>query len=82
MKGSPGFSRHNDVNSASLENVQRFDFESLKGRLCSSSYAPEPGNPNFERMLKELHDIFSAHNENGVVNFDYDTRVYYGQLRG
>ena len=32
-------------------------------------------------MLKELHDIFSAHNENGVVNFDYDTRVYYGRLR-
>jgi SAM-dependent methyltransferase len=65
----------------SLENVQRFDFEALKGRLCSSSYAPEPGNPNFERMLKDLQEIFNEHNEKGVVNFDYDTRVYYGRLR-
>ena len=81
-EGIAGFFAPHNVNSASLENVQRFDFESLKGRLCSSSYAPESGNPNFERMLKELHDIFSAHNENGVVNFDYDTRVYYGRLRG
>src|SRR4029078_2559105 len=70
------------MGSASLENIQRFDFDSLKGRLCSSSYAPEPGHPNFERMLKELRDIFNAHNENGVVNFEYDTRIYYGKLRG
>jgi SAM-dependent methyltransferase len=64
-----------------LENAQRFDFEALKGRLCSSSYAPEPGNPNFELMLRDLQDIFNAYNENGVVNFDYDTRIYYGHLR-
>jgi SAM-dependent methyltransferase len=67
--------------SASLENVQRLDFPSLKGRLCSSSYAPEEGDPNFERMLSELQDIFNAHNEKGVVNFEYDTRIYYGHLR-
>lgn len=66
----------------SLENAQRFDFEALKGRLCSSSYAPEPGNPNFALMLNDLQDIFNAYNENGVVNFDYDTRIYYGHLRG
>jgi hypothetical protein len=33
-------------------------------------------------MLKDLQDIFNAHNENGVVNFQYDTRIYYGPLRG
>ncbi|HEX9629215.1 MAG TPA: class I SAM-dependent methyltransferase [Pyrinomonadaceae bacterium] len=66
---------------ASLENVQRLDFESLKGRLSSSSYAPEAGQPNFELMLSELRNIFNAHNENGVVNFEYDTKIYYGHLR-
>ena len=79
--GIAGFFAPQPMKFLSLENVQRFDFESLKGRLCSSSYAPEPGNPNFEQMLKDLWDIFNAHNENGVVNFEYDTRVYYGQLR-
>ncbi|HBB88408.1 MAG TPA: SAM-dependent methyltransferase [Blastocatellia bacterium] len=77
-----GFFAPQPMKLASLENVQRFDFEALKGRLCSSSYAPEPVNPNFELMLKDLKDIFNTYNENGVVNFDYDTRIYYGHLRG
>lgn len=81
-EGIAGFFAPQPMKLVSLENAQRFDYEALKGRLCSSSYAPEPGNPNFELMLKDLQDIFNANNENGVVNFDYDTRIYYGQLRG
>jgi SAM-dependent methyltransferase len=77
-----GFFAPEPMKLVSLDNAQRFDFEALKGRLCSSSYAPEPGNPNFELMLRDLQDIFNAYNENGVVNFDYDTRIYYGYLRG
>lgn len=81
-EGIAGFFAPQPMKLVSLENAQRFDYEALKGRLCSSSYAPEPGNPNFEPMLKDLQDIFNAYNENGVVNFDYETRIYYGQLRG
>ncbi len=81
-EGIAGFFAPQPMKLVSLENAQRFDYEALKGRLCSSSYAPEPGNPNFELMLKDLQDIFNANNENGVVNFAYDTRIYYGQLRG
>lgn len=80
--GIAGFFAPQPMKMVSVENVQRFDFEALKGRLCSSSYAPEPGNPNFELMLTDLQDIFNAYNENGVVNFDYDTKIYYGHLRG
>jgi SAM-dependent methyltransferase len=81
-EGIAGFFAPEAMKLVSLENAQRFDFEALKGRLCSSSYAPEPRNPNFELMLRDLQDIFNVYNENGVVNFDYDTRIYYGRLRG
>lgn len=81
-EGIGGFFEPQPIRSASLDNVQRLDFPSLKGRLCSSSYAPEVGHPNFNRMLSDLQDIFNAHKENGIVNFEYDTRVYYGHLRG
>lgn len=64
-----------------LENFQRFDLESLKGRILSSSYTPEPGHPNFEPMLAELEGIFKTHQDNGIVTVDYDTRVYYGHLK-
>jgi len=60
--------------------AQCFDFDGLKGRLLSSSYAPEPGQPNHEAMLTRLREIFDVHQQDGRVAFDYDTLVYYGQL--
>jgi SAM-dependent methyltransferase len=78
--GIGGFFAPRPMKSATLDNVQRLDFEALKGRLCSSSYAPESADPNFERMLKELRDIFETHNKSGVVDFEYDTKIYYGHL--
>ena len=57
---------------------QAFDYEGLKGRLLSSSYAPEKGQPGHDEMLRELERLFHAHQENGRVEFAYDTVVYYG----
>ena len=59
---------------------QLFDFEGFKGRVLSASYAPEPGQPNYEPMLEELRTIFEANAKDGKVAFDYDTEVYYGQF--
>jgi ubiquinone/menaquinone biosynthesis C-methylase UbiE len=63
-----------------LENAQLFDFESLKGRLLSSSYAPDQDHPNFTAMLGELEEIFKANQKQGIVSFEYETKVYYGRL--
>jgi SAM-dependent methyltransferase len=59
---------------------QVFDYQGLEGRLLSSSFIPEPGHPNYEPMLKDLRDIFAAHQKNGEVSFAYETEMYYGQL--
>ncbi|HEX8476120.1 MAG TPA: methyltransferase domain-containing protein [Pyrinomonadaceae bacterium] len=63
-----------------FHNRQVFDFESLRGRLLSSSYTPEVGHTNFAPMLDALRTIFDAHQADGVVAFEYETLVYYGQL--
>ncbi len=63
----------------SYPNSQEFDFESLKGRLLSTSYIPEVGHPNFDSMLRDLGDIFNKYEKDGRIRFDYDTRVYYGR---
>ncbi|HEY1662001.1 MAG TPA: class I SAM-dependent methyltransferase [Verrucomicrobiae bacterium] len=60
--------------------AQEFDFEGLKGRLLSSSYAPDAGQPGHEEMLAALRRIFEACQENGRVIFEYETQVYYGRL--
>jgi SAM-dependent methyltransferase len=61
-----------------LENAQYFDFESLKGRLLSSSYTPDASHPNFESMLEELARVFANNNKDGMVTVEYETRMYYG----
>ena len=64
----------------SFENIQTFDFESLMGRVFSSSYTPEPDHPSFEPMIASLGEVFEEHQQRGTIAFEYDTRVYYGQL--
>jgi SAM-dependent methyltransferase len=61
-------------------NAQVFDFDGLRGRVRSSSYTPEPDHPKFEPMMRELRTIFDKHQKKGYVNFDYETKVFYGQL--
>jgi hypothetical protein len=56
------------------------DFAGLKGRMLSSSYTPESGHPHHESMIAELSEIYRAHQVNGLVTFEYITRMYYGQL--
>lgn len=63
-----------------LENFQHFDFNALKGRVLSSSYTPERDHPNFDGMLGALEELFNAHKSDGIVSFEYETRVYYGRL--
>jgi ubiquinone/menaquinone biosynthesis C-methylase UbiE len=63
----------------SFPNQQLFDLQSLKGRLLSSSYAPEPGNPRHEPMLHELERLYNAEQQNGKVAIQYDTCVFYAQ---
>jgi len=72
--GSIGFKQ------AVFPNKQVFDFDGLKGRLLSSSYAPEAGHPKHLPMLDALDAIFREHQTGGKVTFEYDTTVYYGRL--
>ena len=61
----------------SFKNMQVFDFEGVKGRLLSSSYAPIDN----DEMLEELKNIFNKHNKNGTVEFEYETKVYWGKMK-
>jgi SAM-dependent methyltransferase len=63
-----------------FDNVQVLDLEGLTGRLLSSSYVPLANDPRHKDMLDKLHEIFIAHQKNGVVQIEYDTEVYCSQL--
>lgn len=63
-----------------LPNHQDFDYQSLEGRLLSSSYAPQRGDPSFEPMIAMLKRLFEKHAHSGRVRMEYDTNIYFGKL--
>lgn len=63
-------------------NQQVLDFEGLKGRLMSSSYAPEPGSAAYEPMIALLRGVFDRHERDGRIVMPYSSLVYFAQLRG
>ena len=64
-----------------LPNYQILDWDSLRGRLRSSSFSPTEGHPNYAPMMEELRKLFDAYQQDGQVRMDYFTRVYYGHLK-
>ena len=59
---------------------QMFDLDGLRGRTMSASYMPEPGHPRFDPMIDALTACFVRHAQDGRVNFEYATRLFYGRL--
>ena len=68
------------VSSVVLYNEQLFDYEGVKGRLLSSSYAPNVGEPNFEPMIKYLREIFDRYQKDGRVSFSYDCNLFLAEI--
>ena len=63
-----------------LNNVQTFDFEGLKGRALSSSYSPAPGTPMHAAFIEQMQRLFDDHQKDGTIRIEYITRVYCGGL--
>ena len=76
IRGFPGTFSQRD-----LPNHQILDWDSLRGRLRSSSFTPTEGHPNFASMMTELKRLFDAHQQQGQVRMDYFLRIYYGQMQ-
>jgi SAM-dependent methyltransferase len=74
------FFAHDSWHAASFPNRQDFDWDGIRGRLLSSSYAPLPGSPQYAPMMQELAAVFVKYNQGGHVKLLYETKTYVGQL--
>ena len=66
---------------ATFDHQQVFDFEGLKGRLLSCSYAPTPASANYGEMLEALKTLFNRYSCQERLNFRYTTYLYYAQTK-
>ncbi len=65
---------------AEFPNAQRLDFEALRGRVMSSSYAPLPGVPGHDELMDGLYQLFRRHALDGTVQIDYGTVIIFSSL--
>ena len=62
-----------------FDHVQHYDWAGLEGRHLSQSYVFLEG-PQFAPMMRELRALFDAHQREGSISFEYETRLYAGSL--
>ena len=61
------------------ETAQTLDLEGARGRMLSSSYVPQAGDPAHEGAMAAFRRVFDAHAQDGVVRFAYETVAYVGR---
>ncbi|MCP9493150.1 MAG: class I SAM-dependent methyltransferase [Pyrinomonadaceae bacterium MAG19_C2-C3] len=64
-----------------LDNRQILNYEGLRGRLLSSSFAPQAGEAKHDEMMRRLDEIYARHAVDNRVEMIYETRMYYGRLK-
>jgi ubiquinone/menaquinone biosynthesis C-methylase UbiE len=69
-----------DVQLWTFANQQTLDQEAFLGRLISSSYVPNIGRPGHLEIIEAAQKIFDAHQVEGKITFDYETKVYIGRF--
>jgi SAM-dependent methyltransferase len=74
------FFEHESWRSVSFPNRQDFNWDGIRGRLLSSSYAPLPGSPQYAPMMEELEGMFAKYQQDGQVKVIYETKMYAGRL--
>lgn len=86
--------QHNNIDSTQLdmfygagewrrftvENAQSLNLDGLRGRLLSSSYVPNLGEPGCVEMLADLERLFAKHEVQGKVSLKYTTEIYVGKI--
>jgi SAM-dependent methyltransferase len=69
-----------DPRVARLDHRQELDYDGLRGRLLSSSYAPAETEPGHEPMMHALRELFERHREGDHVAIVYETTLFHGTL--
>lgn len=64
-----------------FDNRQQLDLAGLFGRLQSASYCPAEDSPQYHALSDALGDLFERENRDGIIEFEYDTRLYLGPIR-
>ena len=76
-----GFFAPGQMQLSRFDYRQRLDFDSLLGRLKSSSYCPHENSTDYQRLTAALRDLFYQHANQGLLDFEYQSLLYLGAIK-
>jgi SAM-dependent methyltransferase len=68
-----------EVQLRTFANSQTLDCDGFLGRLISSSYVPNLGQPGHQEIVEAAKKVFEAYQVGGEITFGYETKVYVGR---
>lgn len=68
------------VASYDVYNHQQFDLAGLMGRIKSCSYCPSEDSAAFKGLENAIHELFVQFSDNGLINVEYNCKLYLGRL--
>ncbi len=68
------------VTLTKFDNNQSLDRAGLVGRLESSSYVPNRGEPGHAEIISAAEKLFDDCQVHGIVTISYETQVFWGQI--
>lgn len=72
------FSEYKDF---SIPYTQELDFNDLWGRVLSSNHAPKKNDPNYNKLYKNIKELFDKYQHNKKIKFEYHTKVVIGSIK-
>lgn len=77
----PDFFYPNTIHKEIFDNPYIYDFDRLKGELASYSYMPNEQDSRYKPMIADLEVLFEKFSSGGNVTFEYETVMYYCQMK-
>jgi ubiquinone/menaquinone biosynthesis C-methylase UbiE len=75
-----GLFKGNNYKTISFVHELHQGFDGMKGGALSASFAPRPGEDNYEDFLIELRKVFDKYQQNGVVCNAFRSVCFLGEL--
>lgn len=75
-----GFFSRGQMEVSHFDYSQQLTFADLLGRLKSSSYCPAESSPQYPSLVAELAAPFEQFAVNAVIDFQYQTELYFGPM--
>ncbi|MGC8506360.1 MAG: class I SAM-dependent methyltransferase, partial [Thermoplasmata archaeon] len=70
-----------DYDYYQIDNFQKLNLDGLIGRYLSVTYSLKKGDPEYEKAISRLQDLYYTNQEHGEIRLKYVTKIFVGSMK-